>query len=337
MSVGTSDGQNYRSDIDFFLSQHREYSNLEQEDNSEDQSGQQRRDIRDQRRGLEIDQTHHVPLVASAIMGQDGRMVGMAIDHRLKMSDDDKELLALHEGTELPYMNDLVKNGMSPPEAYAEAHKWATARETAASIAKWGPEGHEAYKDRMRENASIASQPSDQDRHPQAHTTVYGLDEHELGYPKLAELKHPIDPMNDNVQTDAPTPEMAAHDRAFHAAEEALPFAATRALGPNAPLFGRAANQNVEPAYKYPARDKGAPDLEPSMHEPTELNKRVDELVQQNKKSIEDWEKTHPDLVKYAKALDVQKKRSKFESIPGYKDRKSTTDQLREWLNEPKE
>ena len=128
---------------------------------------------------FKVDQAHNVPLVASALMDSEGGMYGMAIDHRVKVSDDDKELLKLHEGTELPYMNDLVKGGMKPSEAYAEAHKWATARETAASVAKWGQEGHEAYKERMREAASIAAEPSDRPRHLDAHTTRYGLDESE--------------------------------------------------------------------------------------------------------------------------------------------------------------
>jgi hypothetical protein len=172
MTIGFSDGTSYGSAVDFHLDKP-----IEQEDNSYhkelSEGGEQK---------LNIDREHHVPLLASAIMGDDGNMTGLAIDHRVRTTPDQDQLLHLHEATELPYMNDLIKGGMSPPDAYGEAHKWATARETAASVAKWGPEGHEAYKAAMRDNAAIASEPSDRERHPDAHTTRYALDEHELGH-----------------------------------------------------------------------------------------------------------------------------------------------------------
>jgi hypothetical protein len=131
--------------------------------------------------GLNIDRQHHVPLLASAIMDEDGRMTGLAVDHRVDLSPEDASLVHLHEATELPMMNDLIKSGMSNSEAYEKAHAHAIERETAASKARWGDDGHEQYKERIRDAASIASQPSDRDRHPDAHTTRYGLDESELG------------------------------------------------------------------------------------------------------------------------------------------------------------
>lgn len=173
MTIGTSNGQQFDTWSDYALGQ----NSYHQENKDET--------------GFVLDQDHNVPLVASALMNDEGSMYGMAVDHRLNPSQDDLDLLRLHESTELPYMNDLVKGGMSAPEAYAVSHKWATARETAASIAKWGQDGHEAYQQRMRDNASLASEPSDRERHPDAHTTKYGLDESELAY----EAQQPSPPL----------------------------------------------------------------------------------------------------------------------------------------------
>lgn len=175
MTIGTSDGQQFGSEMDMLSS----YSRSAAEpviQNADGQSGQQDQDF-------QIDRDHHVPLLATALMNKQGQMYGMAVDHRAKVSDDDLSLLRLHEGTELPMMQDLIKGGMSPSEAYGEAHKWATARETAASIAKWGPEGHADYQQRMRDNTAVAKEPSDRDRHPDGHTTQFGLDESEGAYP----------------------------------------------------------------------------------------------------------------------------------------------------------
>ena len=62
-----------------------------------------------------------------------------------------------------------------------KAHDWSTARESAAVEAEFGKGGLEAYKQHWRDAASVASEPTDRDRHPHAHTTRHGLDESELG------------------------------------------------------------------------------------------------------------------------------------------------------------
>jgi hypothetical protein len=181
--IGTSDGRQFQDEFDMLTQSGKPQQTDQPVIGSSAAQGSE----------TPIDQDHHVPLVASAIMKPDGSYGGLAIDHRLNVPEDDKKLLDLHESTELPYMQDLMKGGAKPADAYAEAHKWATARETAASIAKWGTDGHEAYKERMRENAKVAAEPSDRERHPDAHTTKYGLDESELGYKKVA--MEPFEPI----------------------------------------------------------------------------------------------------------------------------------------------
>lgn len=128
-----------------------------------------------------IDREHHVPLVASALTDDSGKMYGMAIDHRIPPKPEYEKHLINHEAYENDYMNDLVKNGMSSQDAYHKAHDWSTARESAAVTAEFGEKGLEDYKQHWRDASSIASEPSEMPRHPDAHTTRHGLDESELG------------------------------------------------------------------------------------------------------------------------------------------------------------
>lgn len=130
---------------------------------------------------INIDREHHVPLVASALTDDKGEMYGMAIDHRIPPKPEYEKHLINHEAYENDYMNDLVKNGMSSQDAYHKAHDWSTARESAAVTAEFGEKGLEDYKQHWRDAASIAAEPTDRPRHPDAHTTKHGLDESELG------------------------------------------------------------------------------------------------------------------------------------------------------------
>lgn len=129
----------------------------------------------------EIDRNHHVPLVASALTDDQGRMYGMAIDHRVPAKPEYEKHLWNHEAFENDYMNDLVKTGMSSQDAYHKAHDWSTARESAAVTAEFGEKGLEDYKQHWRDAASVASEPTNAQRHPDAHTTRHGLDEAETG------------------------------------------------------------------------------------------------------------------------------------------------------------
>jgi hypothetical protein len=127
-----------------------------------------------------VDTSHHVPLLASALMDGSG---GIAIDHRANIPQEYHKYLILHEKTELDHMQNLIKGGMKPYEAYEEAHdKIATPIESAAVRAELGEEGLDKYKKVMREAAAIAKEPSDRERHPHAHTTRFNLD-------KVAALK----------------------------------------------------------------------------------------------------------------------------------------------------
>jgi hypothetical protein len=139
-----------------------------------------------------IDRTHHVPLVASALTDSDGQMYGMAIDHRIPAKPEYEKHLWKHEAYENDYMNDLVKTGMSSQDAYHKAHDWSTARESAAVTAEFGEKGLEDYKQHWRDASAIAAEPTDRERHPDAHTTKHGLDESELGQKYAMNEKRPI-------------------------------------------------------------------------------------------------------------------------------------------------
>jgi Large polyvalent protein associated domain 23 len=151
----------------------------------------------------EIDREHHVPLVASALLDKDGSMTGMAIDSRIPAKPEFEKHLWDHEAYENEYMQHLLKNGYSNQDAYHKAHDWSTQRESAAVEAEFGKDGLDAYKQHWRDAASVAAEPSDKEVHPNAHTTIYGLDKAELGQ-KFQEkveqgkdiLKGVADPLN---------------------------------------------------------------------------------------------------------------------------------------------
>lgn len=142
---------------------------------------------------LEVDRGHNVPLIASALTKDGSTMYGMAVDHRVDTNldfngtkHDITPFLQAHEGAELGPMADLIKGGMDAKQAYHEAHdKAANPTEAAvrfAYAAKAGldpDEFNKAYYTHIAAQAKIAAEPSDQPRHPDAHTTKYGLDEAE--------------------------------------------------------------------------------------------------------------------------------------------------------------
>jgi hypothetical protein len=130
-----------------------------------------------------IDRGHNVPLIASYTP------TGVAIDHRV---DTDMEFegkkhditpfLVAHENAER-VMDDMVKGGMDAKEAYGLAHdKVANPAEAAVRNAyalKNGldvEEFNKAYWSHIDAQKKIAAEPSDKEKHPEAHTTIYGLD-----------------------------------------------------------------------------------------------------------------------------------------------------------------
>lgn len=141
-----------------------------------------------------IERGYNVPLAASALTHDGESMYGVAVDHRIPSSHtfeghtyDPAQFVALHEGAELPHMANLITGGQSAQDAYHEAHdKIATPTETAAVRAyavknNLNPDHFmDDYKQFWRDGAAMASEPSDKPRHPDAHTTKYGLDESEL-------------------------------------------------------------------------------------------------------------------------------------------------------------
>lgn len=144
---------------------------------------------------MNIDKNHNVPLVASALT-KDGRsMYGMAVDHRVPLEmafngsmHDLTPFLYTHESSELPVMHDLIKGGMDVQDAYHEAHdKVANPSEASHRFAYAAQAGldpdefNQAYYNHIKQATETAKQPSDQPRHPDAHTTKYGLDELENG------------------------------------------------------------------------------------------------------------------------------------------------------------
>lgn len=127
-----------------------------------------------------IDRTKDVPLAASALH-KDGEMYGIAIDKDAPHKPEYDQYIYKHEADEFAYMKDLIKNGMSPTEAYPKAHDHITPMESARVQADLGEKGLEDYKQYWRDVASVSTAKETADRHPDAHTTTYGLDEHELG------------------------------------------------------------------------------------------------------------------------------------------------------------
>lgn len=129
---------------------------------------------------IHVDRTKDVPLAASALH-KDGEMYGIAIDKDAPHKPEYDQYIYKHEADEFAYMKDLIKNGMSPTEAYPKAHDHITPMESARVQADLGEKGLEDYKQYWRDVASVSTAKETADRHPDAHTTTYGLDEHELG------------------------------------------------------------------------------------------------------------------------------------------------------------
>jgi hypothetical protein len=177
--IGSSTGKQYEEDFDVEIGNH-VVDDKEGDKASRKPAGESKSAV-PITPGATIDRGHHVPLVASALTDKDGQMYGMAIDHRIPPNPRYEKHLWNHEAYENDYMNDLVKNGMSSQDAYHKAHDWSTARESAAVTAEYGEKGLEDYKQHWRDAASIAAEPTDRPRHPDAHTTKHGLDEAELG------------------------------------------------------------------------------------------------------------------------------------------------------------
>lgn len=341
MSLGTSDGQVFDSYMDLISPK------------ADQNSKPVISDARQNEGSFNIDREHHVPLVASAILDDAGNPTGdLAIDHRVPPKPEYEPYLHLHEQSEIYHMNNLMKAGMNPVDAYHEAHdKIATPLESAAVRADMGEDGLEAYKKYWREAASIASEPTDRPRHPRAHTTVHGLDEGEGIKVAMAG-----EGANDNLLTGereepSASPEMEAHNKSEQAG-----FAMTRMLGgsrgiPVMPVANENKSSLAEDDYR---RAKNNPPM---------TKEEANKLIEAN-----------PNLVKYAESLNKQIRDRKtkgkgyskngldvFPSIgadlkpePGVtrispidQDRynkaydagekgKSTTDQLRDWFRPEK-
>jgi len=194
---------------------------------------------------FKIERGYHVPLVATALMDEQGKQYGMAIDHRIPPNPEYEQFVALHEAAELPHMQNLIAAGMSNQDAYHEAHdKIATPTETAAVRAYATRTGRdpdqylEDYKQHWRDAAAIASEPTDKPRHPDAHTTRYGLDESETGQ-KFA--------MNDNFEEHSTEgPQMITHQPlqmdALHSIMTGTHPGASVYKGPN---IAKPVNENI--------------------------------------------------------------------------------------------
>ena len=219
MSIGWSDGKSYDSYVDYQLGNERQVeapvitSSREETEKPEDYTATQSRVKKQMERPnkseMPVDRDHDVPLLASAIMHPEtGEMTGIAVDRNTNVSDEDIKHLQVHEFNELGYMNNLVRAGMDPQEAYHQAHdRVATPTEADSVKAEGAGKGldpeqyYEDYKARMRQHASEAAAEPPTDRHPDAHTTKYKLDEAELGvdhigaYTHLAEEGNPMRPV----------------------------------------------------------------------------------------------------------------------------------------------
>jgi hypothetical protein len=133
---------------------------------------------------FKVDRGYNVPLIAAKTP------TGIAIDHRVSTdmefegkTHDITPFLIAHENAEIGPMEDLIKGGMDAKSAYELAHdKAANPAEASARFAyaaknNLDPEEfNNAYYAHIAEQAKIASEPSDRPRHPDAHTTRYGLD-----------------------------------------------------------------------------------------------------------------------------------------------------------------
>ena len=132
----------------------------------------------------EVDRDHHVPLIAAKTPN------GIAVDHRVNLAmnfegkdHDITPFLIAHENAEIDPMESAIKGGMEPKKAYELAHdKVANPAEAAVRNAYAISNGldvdkfNEAYWGHIEQQKKIAAEPSDKPRHPDAHTTRYGLD-----------------------------------------------------------------------------------------------------------------------------------------------------------------
>ena len=136
------------------------------------------------------DTSHRVPLIASALTKDGSTMHGMAVDHRVNLAmnfegkdHDITPFLWAHEQAELGPMAAAVKGGMDAKDAYELAHdKVANPAEAAVRNSYAITHGldvdkfNEAYWSHINTQKEIAAQTSGQGKHPDAHTTIYGLD-----------------------------------------------------------------------------------------------------------------------------------------------------------------
>ena len=139
---------------------------------------------------FKLDRAHNVPLIASALTKDGSTVHGMAVDHRVNLAmnfegkdHDITPFLWAHEQAELGPMSDAIKGGMDAKDAYELAHdKVANPAEAAVRNSYAIKAGldvdkfNEAYWSHINTQKDIAAQPSDQPRHPDAHTTRYALD-----------------------------------------------------------------------------------------------------------------------------------------------------------------
>lgn len=169
--IGSSDGKMYESPFDLALGRAVEPS--------EKPTGASKSPDPTQVAPI-VDRTKDVPLAASALH-KNGEMYGIAIDKDAPIRPEYDQYIYKHEADEFAYMKDLITNGMQPGEAYHKAHDHITPMESARVQADLGEKGLEDYKQYWRDVASNSTQKENPDRHPDAHTTTYGLDEKELG------------------------------------------------------------------------------------------------------------------------------------------------------------
>jgi len=165
-----------------------------------------------------VDRSKDVPLAASALSDKQGNMYGIAIDKDIPPNPEYEQFVYQHEASEFAHMKNLIAAGQDPVDAYHEAHdKIATPTETAAVRAYAVQNGHDPdeyldqYKQHWRDGAKIAAEGPDYDRHPDAHTTKWGLDEAELGQSMpqpqgQADLTQGMRP-SQNIEDDRSKPE----------------------------------------------------------------------------------------------------------------------------------
>lgn len=199
--IGSSDGKQYESQFDVELGKPIELSQDLQPVSKKDQSRVPQGETAPRTIPKAptpehlpfIDRSHDVPLAASALH-KDGQMYGIAIDKDAPIIPQYDPYIYKHEADEFDYMKDLITNGMKPTEAYKKAHDHITPMESARVQADLGEKGLEDYKQYWRDVTSISTAKDNPNRHPDAHTTTYGLDESELG--KQYAMNDNFDPFN---------------------------------------------------------------------------------------------------------------------------------------------